>query len=120
MTNNRPFIDVSTVGGVADNICSTANQFDRIANNGIQKRLGRYTDTTSGNVNGIFGTSSANIATLSQLNNDFTPSYQVVNNYMIWYDFAVIKLSTVFETLRSIGLTKKADFGHRSRQWALL
>ena len=109
MTNNRPFIDVSTVGGVADNICSTANQFDRIANNGIQKRLGRYTDTTSGNVNGIFGTSSANIATLSQLNNDFTPSYQVVNNYMIWYDFAVIKLSTVFETLRSIGLTKKAD-----------
>ena len=109
MTNNRPFIDVSTVGGVADNICSTANQFDRIANNGIQKRLGRYTDTTSGNVNGIFGTSSANIATLSQLNNDFTPTYQVVNNYMIWYDFAVIKLSTVFETLRSIGLTKKAD-----------
>ena len=109
MTNNRPFIDVSTVGGVADNICSTANQFDRIANTGIQKRLGRYTDTTSGNVNGIFGTSSSNIATLSQLNNDFTPTYQVVNNYMIWYDFAVIKLSTVFETLRSIGLTKKAD-----------
>jgi hypothetical protein len=28
---------------------------------------------------------------------------------MVWYDYAVIKLSTVFESLQSIGLTRKAD-----------
>ncbi len=28
---------------------------------------------------------------------------------MVWYDYAVIKLSTLFESLSSIGLTHKAD-----------
>jgi hypothetical protein len=110
MTNNRPFVDVATVGGAANSITSTANQFDRIANTGIQDRLGRYTDTTAGNVSGLFGNTTAFISTLAQLNNDFTPTYQVLNtNYMVWYDYAVIKLSTIFESLSSIGLTRKAD-----------
>jgi hypothetical protein len=110
MTNNRPFVDVSTVGGLSDNITCTANQFDKIVNTSIQKRIGRYTDTTAANVNGIFGTTAATISTLPQLNNDFTPTYQVLNtNYMVWYDYAVIKLSTIFESLGSIGLTRKAN-----------
>ena len=67
-------------------------------------------DTTAGNVNGLFGSSAAYIATLAQLKNDFTPYYEVLNtNYMVWYDFAVIKLSTIFESLSKIGLTRKAD-----------
>ena len=47
MTYKRPFIDVSTVGSLADNICSTANQYDRIytSNTKLQKRLGQYTNT---------------------------------------------------------------------------
>ena len=33
-------------------------------------------------------------------------TYQVLNtNYMVWYDYAVIKLSTVFEAWNKIGLT---------------
>ena len=28
---------------------------------------------------------------------------------MVWYDYAVIKLSTIFESLSSIGITKKAE-----------
>lgn len=110
MTNNRPFTADTVVGGAADNITSTANQFDRVVNTSIQKRLGRYTDTTAGNVNGIYGTTAATISTLAQLNNDFTPTYQILNtNYMVWYDYAVVKLSTVFEALNSMGLTRKAD-----------
>jgi hypothetical protein len=110
MTNNRPFTTDAVVGGGSDSITSTANQFDRVANTGIQKRLGRYTDTTAGNNSGLFGTTSATIASLSQLNNDFTPVYQVVNtNYMVWFDYAVVRLSTVFEALDRIGLTRKAD-----------
>ena len=109
MTNNRPFTTDTVVGGLADNITSTASQFDRVVNTSIQKRLGRYTDTTAGNVNGLFGNTSATISTLSQLNNDFTPTYQVSGNYMIWYDYAVVRLATVFEALDRIGLTRKAD-----------
>jgi hypothetical protein len=110
MTNNRPFTPQATVGGGIDSICCTSNQFDRVTNSGIQRRLGRYMDTTAGNVNGLFGTTAATIATLAQLNNDFYPNYQVLNSsYMVWYDYAVIKLSTIYDSLNSIGLTRKAN-----------
>jgi hypothetical protein len=110
MTNNRPFTEVAVVGGASDNITCTANQFANIANTGLQKRLGRYADTTAANVNGMFGNGTAFIANLTCLNNDFTPTYQVLNtNYMVWTDYAVIRLSTIFESLTSIGLTRKAD-----------
>ena len=110
MTNNRPFVPAATVGGSTDNITSTASQFANCVNTGIQKRLGRYQDTTAGTVNGLFGNTAAFVSTLAQINNDFTPSYQVLNtNYMVWYDYCVIRLSTLFESLNSIGLTRKAD-----------
>jgi hypothetical protein len=111
MTNNRPFVSqASYLGGWRDNTTSTATQFSTCVNTGIQQRLGRYTDTTAGTGNGLFGTTTAFVANLTQLKNDFTPTYEVLNtNYMVWYDYAVIKLSTIFESLSSIGLTRKAD-----------
>lgn len=111
MTNNRPFTTDTVVGGATDSITSTAKQFARVANTGIQKRLGRYIDASGGGSdNGIFGATTATISSADQLNKDYTPTYQVVNtNYMVWYDYAVVKLSTVFESLNSIGLTRKAD-----------
>ena len=111
MTNNRPFVaSASFSGGAKDNNTLTLNQFDKVVNTSLQSRLGRYTDTTAGNVNGLFGATSAFIANLSQLKNDFTPTYEVLNtNYMVWYDYAVIPLSSVFESISKIGLTRKAD-----------
>ena len=111
MTNNRPFVpQTSYVGGHKDNTTCTANQFDKCINLSLQQRVGRFEDTTAGNVNGFFGTTAAFLANLSQLKNDFTPTYEVLNtNYMVWYDYAVIKLSTIFESLSSIGLTRRAD-----------
>lgn len=110
MTNNRPFTEVAVVGGAGDSITCTANQFANVANTGLQKRLGRYVDTTAANVNGMFGNGTAFIANLTCLNNDFTPTYQVLNtHYMVWTDYAVIRLSTIFESLTAIGLTRKAD-----------
>jgi hypothetical protein len=45
-----------------------------------------------------------------KLYDDFTTTYEVLNtNYMVWFDYAVIKLSTVFESISTIGLTRKAD-----------
>ena len=111
MTNNRPFVPASSFsGGAKDNNTLTASQFDKCVNTSIQHRLGRYTDTTAGNTSGMFGNTAAFISNLTQLKNDFTPNYEVLNtNYMVWYDYAVIKLATVFESLSSIGLTRKAD-----------
>jgi hypothetical protein len=111
MTNNRPFVpQASYLGGWKDNTTSTATQFDKCVNNSIQQRLGRYVDTSGGSGNGLYGTTTAFIANLSQLKNDFTPYYEVLaTNYMVWYDYAVIKLSTLFESLSKIGLTRKAD-----------
>jgi hypothetical protein len=111
MTNNRPFVPTTSFsGGAKDNNTLTTSQFDKCVNTSIQHRLGRYTDTTAGNVSGLFGATAATIANLTQLKNDFTPTYEVLNtNYMVWTDYVVIKLSTVFESLQSIGLTRKAD-----------
>ena len=111
MTNNRPFVPAASFsGGAKDNNTLTTAQFDKCVNTSIQSRLGRYTDTTAGNTSGMFGSTAAFISNLTQLKNDFTPNYEVLNtNYMVWYDYAVIKLATVFESLSSIGLTRKAD-----------
>ena len=112
MTNNRPFTPQATVGGAKDQISSTAAQNGRTVNTSIQKRLGRYIDTTTGGAAGMkfFGNSGAFIASSNTLQNDFTPSYQVLaTNYMVWYDFCVIRLNTVFESLNAMGLTRKAD-----------
>lgn len=110
MTNNRPFVPQATAYGGNNNATPTASQFDRCVNTSIQQRLGRYQDTTAGSVNGMFGNTSAFVSTLAQINNDFTPTYQILNtNYMVWYDYCVIRLSTLYESLNSIGLTRKAD-----------
>ena len=60
----------------------------------------------------MFGNTNAFLSNLTQLKNDFTPTFEVRNtNYMVssWYDYAVIKLSILFESLPSIGLIRKAD-----------
>ena len=36
---------------------------------------------------------------------EFRPYYETKSNYMIWYDFAVIKLNHLFESMDHIGLT---------------
>ena len=96
-------------GGLPNNNTCTSTQFATCVNDSIGYRLGRYTDTTA-NGNGFYGNTAATIASLSQLNSDFVPTYQVLNtNYMVWYDYAVIKLNTLFNSLSSIGLTRKAD-----------
>jgi hypothetical protein len=45
----------------------------------------------------------------NQLNNEFRPYYTVQNSYMIWHDYAVIKLNCLFESLNKIGLVKRLD-----------
>lgn len=106
-TNNIPF------GIVADK-CSTRTksvmgptQNYKCTNNAIQSKISRYADTSAGGAyNNVYGT----ILSVNQLKNEFRPTYEVLStNYMVWYDYAVIKLSTVLESLGNIGLVKRFD-----------
>jgi hypothetical protein len=45
----------------------------------------------------------------THLNSEFRPYYKVQNNYMVWHDYAVIKLNYLFESLNKIGLVKRLD-----------
>jgi hypothetical protein len=47
--------------------------------------------------------------TYAQLNSGFRPYYTVQNNYMVWNDYAVIKLNYLFESSNKIGLVKRVD-----------
>ena len=72
----------------------------------ITSKLGRYVDITNPTGNKLAGV----VYTQQKLFNELKPSFQVLNtNYMVWYDYAVIKLSNLFESLGNIGLVRKFD-----------
>ena len=58
--------------------------------------------------NGIYGTGNT-LMTVTNLAAEFRPYYETKSNYMIWYDYAVIKLNHLFESMDHIGLTQKLD-----------
>jgi len=93
--------------GTADNATAlTASQNSGVANSALQYKIGKYVDTTVNSVtNGIMG----NIVTKAQLANEFRPYYETNGSFMIWYDFAVIKLSHLFESLDKLGLVRRFD-----------
>ena len=77
-----------------------------VTNSSLQQRIARYADTINGTTNNIYPT----ILTTAQLAAEGHPYYTVLNtNYMVWYDYATIKLSTLLESLGNIGLIKKLD-----------
>jgi hypothetical protein len=70
----------------------------------------RCLDTTANSTFGIFVQLLQLLLLYLKFMNDYSPTYQVLNtNCMCWTDYAVIKLSSIFESLSSIGLTGKAD-----------
>jgi hypothetical protein len=58
--------------------------------------------------NGIYGLGNT-LMTPTNLANEFRPYYETKSGYMIWYDYAVIKLNHLFESMDHIGLTQKLD-----------
>jgi hypothetical protein len=102
LTNNRPF------AGVGDNqtVFSTV-QNTEVGNTCGQYKCGKYYDTTN-NANGIVGATNT-IVTAANLESEFRPYFEVKSNYMVWYDFAVIKLEHLFESLGKMGLVRRFD-----------
>jgi hypothetical protein len=113
-TNNRVFAQNSSITGTVSSIKFVApasryqtskqtNQNNGSVNDATTSKLLRYVDTTGGSgYNNIVGT----LVNLTQLKNELRP---VNHKCMIWNDYAVIKLSTLFESLNNIELVRKFD-----------
>jgi hypothetical protein len=105
LCNNRPFSSTSEYQTAA----AGAATLNNIANTAIQHKLSRYVDTSMSLVqNGIYGNGST-LMTATNLANEFRPYYETKSGYMIWYDFGIIKLNHLFESMDHIGLTQKLD-----------
>ena len=112
-TNNKVFVpnavsgtSVVSAGHRYQTTLSTQQNKNTI-NDGITSRLSRYADCSTG---GAYNNIVPNLVTIQQLKNELRPSYEVsAGGYMIWYDYAVIKLSSIFECLANAGLVRKFD-----------
>ena len=82
-------------------VAGTANA--TVGNAANQYKIGRYADITNTTGQVIYGTTNT-LMTGAQLNNEFRPYYTTSGNYMIWHDYAVIKLNYLFQSLNKIGL----------------
>ena len=83
----------------------TSVQNSTAVNDAITSKLGRYVDLTNPTANKLV----TNIFTQGNLEAELKPTFRVAGNYMIWNDYAVIKLSNLFESLGNIGLVRKFD-----------
>ena len=88
--DNRVFFSGS------DNQIVAGAQNTSTGNAANQYKIGRYVDITNTGGQGVYG--STGLMTNQQLNTEFRPYYTVQNNYMVWHDYAVIKLNYLFES----------------------
>jgi hypothetical protein len=101
LTNNRIFSHSS------DNQTSLGVHNATIGNAAAQYKVARYVDATNIAGTNIIGTNG--LLTAAQLSQEYRPCFTTSGNYMIWYDYAVIKLNHLFESLNEIGLVRKLD-----------
>ena len=97
MSNNR------IVGSPDNQIALNAVQNSGVANGALQYKVGRYIDTNSQD------NTMTTVVSAVQMGIEFRPYYTRSGHYMIWYDYAVIKVGHLFESINKIGLTKRLD-----------
>jgi hypothetical protein len=111
ITNNRPYMNTTStitggLGGFETQISYAAKQNNGVVNTALQQRISRYVDVSgSCNINNIVPT----ILSQNNLSTEFKPYFVRSGDYMIYYDYAVIKLNTLFDSLAKIGLVKRFD-----------
>ena len=90
-------------------LTSGPRQNSYTANTAISSRINTFIDTT---VAGSVGQNIYNgsIMSLAQATIEFKPTYQILStNYAVWYDYGIIRLGSILESLRNIGLTRRFD-----------
>jgi hypothetical protein len=117
LCNNVPFGNVAptttipTVPSSEYPMTVTAGQNINTSNTAITSRLNTIVDTTAGGAQrNIYGVTAGNIMSLTQLSQEFKPYYTVLNtHYMVWYDYAIIRIGDLLESMKSIPLTRRFD-----------
>jgi hypothetical protein len=97
MSNNR------IVGSPDNQITLNPVQNAGVANGALQYKVGRYIDTNSQD------NAMTTIVNTSQMGIEFRPYHVRSGHYMIWYDYAVIKVGHLFDSINKIGLVKRLD-----------
>ncbi len=97
VVNNRPY-------GAGDHqALLRASQNATTANTSILGKINRFVDT-SANTNNY-----TSLVTATQLANEYRPYYEFKAGYHYWYDYAVIRLSDIFESMGNLGLIQRMD-----------
>jgi hypothetical protein len=105
-TSGNGLTDNRFIGTGENQIAISTAQNTGVGNTGTQYKIGRYigmTDETSTDNN------IAAIVSTQNLDAEYRPYHVSSGNYMIWYDFAVIRLSHLFESLGKFGLLHRLD-----------
>ncbi len=108
ITKNQPYMNSTAtinggVGGYETQISYASKQNKGVVNNAFHQRISHYVDVSSNNTaNNIVPT----ILSQNNLDNEFKPYNVQTTNYMIYYDFAVIKLNTRFDSIAKIGFKR--------------
>jgi hypothetical protein len=96
-TNKIQKIQITILTNTYRQTAAGAATLNNIANTAIQHKLSRYVDTSMSLVqNGIYGAGNT-LMTVTNLANEFRPYYETKTGtggqYMIRYDYAVVKLN---------------------------
>jgi hypothetical protein len=106
ISNNKPFgptgvysTDVQMVQGPQNFGC---------VNKAIQERVQFTVDTTAGG--GVANNFYPTLVTATQLAAEYKPFYTVLNtHYMVWYDYLIIRVKDILDSMNNIGLTRRFD-----------
>lgn len=107
-TNNAPYGPGGgfTASATETQTSSGGPQNYRCGNHALAQRINGYLDTsipTAGQkVGGV-------LLSGAQLNEEFKPYFEVKNNCMVWYDFQYIRVGSLCDSIRKIGLCKRLD-----------
>lgn len=107
LCNNTPFVSNQSTSTYP--MTAGQSQLGIAANTAISSRLNTFVDTTqpAGVGQKLYG--AGQIMGDTRLNPEFKPYYEVKNGFHVWYDYAIIRLGSILESLRNIGLTRRFD-----------
>lgn len=113
ISNNLPYSSSATLTNFGDQAVFGL-QNSTAYNNGYFSRLNRIVDLQGNagvSANSLYGTTTYGLTIQSAGNvaTEYRPSFQIANNCMIWYDYAVIRIADILDSMKQMPLMKKFD-----------
>jgi hypothetical protein len=107
-TNNAPYGAGGGAGFTAPETQSSTGgpQNTRCGNSALAERINGYLDTSLPGAGQKIG---GVLLTGAQLNEEFKPYFEIRNGCMVWYDFQYIRVGSLCDSIRKIGLCKRVD-----------